>query len=123
MKFLTPSFGGVNLTKESATMKSESPYCGYSWDQLVLTDRCPLVFGLAKRIVSYLLCPSNAVSCRVLGEAFSFLGLNGGDVCQIDHNCYQIHVLNNITNYGNLKTIYWREIGHFAELRYFWPSA
>ena len=74
-------------------------------------------------MVSWFFCLSNAVSCRGLGEIFSFSGLKGGDVCLINQNCHQMHFSNKLNNYLNLKRICWREIGHFAELRYFCPSA
>ena len=73
-------------------------------------------------MVSWFFCLSNA-SCRGLGEIFSFPGLKGGDVCLINQNCHQMHFSNKLNNYLNLKRICWREIGHFAELRYFCPSA
>src|SRR5262245_23423459 len=73
-----------------------------------------------KRFLNFLR-PSNAVLFGLLGETFSCRGVGRRYIRLIDQNCHQIHVLNKITNYANLKRIYWREIGHFAELRYFWP--
>ena len=66
---------------------------------------------------------SNAVLLGLLGETFSCRGMGRRYIRLIDQNCHQIHVLNKNTNYANLKRIYWREIGHYAELRYFWPFA
>ena len=68
-------------------------------------------------------CESNAVFCGVLGETVSFQGPDRKYIRLINQNCHQIHVLNKLNKCANLKRIYWREIGHFAELRYFWPSA
>ena len=68
-------------------------------------------------------CESKAVFCGVLGETVSFQGPDSKRIRLINQNCHQIHVLTKLNNCANLKRIYWREIGHFAELRYFWPSA
>jgi hypothetical protein len=81
--------------------------------------RCDETFG---RLITPF-CESNAVFCGALGETVSFQGPNRRYIRLINQNCHQIHVLNKLNNCANLKRIYWREIGHFAELRYFWPSA
>ena len=115
------------MTKKNGTM--ETKFCAAIFLQRVVRRSafpcdasCDETFG---RLFGFLtpFCESNAVFCRVLGETVSFQGPDGKYIRLINQNCHQIHVLNKLNNYANLKRIYWREIGHFAELRYFWPSA